>query len=111
MEAESVTHAREDMTAHRLIDLRNQARLDIRAIERQLAKVGAQVDPPERADIERRVAQVRALAEADRPDPDAFHRALDAMDKATVRLAELAIRQTLTEEEPSPARDERGPKQ
>ena len=33
MEAASYEHAAEDMLAHRLIDLRNQARLDMRAIE------------------------------------------------------------------------------
>ncbi len=98
MEAASYEHAAEDMAAHRLIDLRNQARLDIRAIEKQLAKVGDGLDARYRAGVEGHVAQVRAMADDKAVDPDRFHEALDAMDKSTVRLAELAITQTLREE-------------
>ncbi len=98
IEAQSVTHAKADMIAHRLIDLRNQARLDIRAIERQLARVGDKLDAEYRAQIERGMAEVRAFVDLPQPDPNAFHKALDAMDKSTVRLAEIAIKATLTDE-------------
>jgi molecular chaperone DnaK (HSP70) len=104
MEAESYAHAAEDMTAHRLIDLRNQARLDIRAIEKQLAKVGDEIDPAYRSEVEANVARVRALADAPDADADTFHEALDAMDKSTVRLAEMAIAKTLREEQDAPKR-------
>ncbi len=100
MEAESYEHAAEDMTAHRLIDLRNQARLDIRAIEKQLAKVGDEMGAGYRAEVENNVAQVKKLADSTDADPDKFHEALEKMDQSTVRLAELAITMTL--------RDERG---
>lgn len=102
MEAESYEHAAEDMTAHRLIDLRNQARLDIRAIEKQLAKVGDELDAGYRAEVEKNVAQVKGLADSPNADPDLFHQALDVMDQSTVRLAELAITQTLREEQDAP---------
>ncbi len=98
MEAQSVLHAREDMTAHRLIDLRLHAQNDIRAIERQLKKVGDQIDDAYRTEIETKIAAVRGFMEAAKPDPDAFANALTAMDHATVRLAEIAIKQTLIEE-------------
>ena len=101
MESDSFANAKQDMNEHRLIDLRNQARMDIRAIERQLKKVGAEVEEAYRADIEGKVALVRkfiADAEGGSADPDAFHAALDAMDKATVHLAEVAIRKTFREE-------------
>lgn len=102
MEAESYEHAADDMKAHRLIDLRNQARLDIRAIEKQLAKVGEGIDAAYRTEIETKVAQVKALADAPDADADTFHQALDAMDQSTVRLAELAIAKTLREEQDAP---------
>ncbi len=102
MEAESYAHAAEDMTAHRLIDLRNQARLDIRAIEKQLAKVGDGIDAGYRGEIEANVARVKALADAPGADADTFHAALEAMDQSTVRLAELAIAKTLREEQDAP---------
>jgi molecular chaperone DnaK (HSP70) len=100
MERESLDHARADMVAHRLIDLRNQARLDIRAIERQLAKVGDETPADYRREIEQKVQTVRTFVDQDMKlvDADAFHAALDAMDKATVRLAELAIAKTLRDE-------------
>lgn len=99
MESESYEHAAQDMAAHRLIDLRNQARLDIRAIEKQLAKVGDAMEADYRAEVERHVAGVKAMAESPGVDADKFHAALDAMDQSTVRLAELAITMTLREEQ------------
>jgi molecular chaperone DnaK (HSP70) len=99
METESMVHAREDMTAHQLIDLRNQARLDMRAIERQINKVGDELDDAYRAEIAEKVAIVQKFVDTENPDANAFHMALDAMDKATIRLAELAIKQTLAEEQ------------
>lgn len=103
MEADSYEHAAEDMMAHRLIDLRNQARLDMRAIENQLAKVGDAADSDYRAEIIAKVAVVKVLADASDADADRFHEALDAMDKSTVRLAELAIAKTLREDQDTPA--------
>ncbi|MFG0249877.1 MAG: Hsp70 family protein [Phycisphaeraceae bacterium JB051] len=99
METESMVNAREDMTAHQLIDLRNQARLDMRAIDRQINKVGSELDDAYRAEIAEKVAIVQKFVDTDNPDANAFHMALDAMDKATIRLAELAIKQTLAEEQ------------
>jgi molecular chaperone DnaK (HSP70) len=98
METESFAHAKEDMNAHQLIDLRNQAKLDMRAIDRQIKKVGDAMDDAYRAEIAEKVAVVQEYIEAENPDANAFHVALDAMDKATIRLAELAIKQTLQEE-------------
>lgn len=100
MEAQGVEHAREDMTTHRLIDLRLHAQGDIRAIERQLKKVGDQIDAEYRAEIEAKIEVVRRFMAAppeSPPDPDAFAQALTAMDHATVRLAEIAIKQALVE--------------
>jgi molecular chaperone DnaK len=98
MERESLENAVADMTQHRLIDLRNQARLDTRAIDRQLAKVGDELEPEYRNQIMEKVARVKAFADAPDPDANAFHHALDDMDKTTVRLAEIAIRKTLRDE-------------
>lgn len=97
IENESFQHAREDMTAHQLIDLRNQARLDMRAIERQLAKVGDLLDSDMRADIEQRIAAVKQHIDDASPDAKAFEQALHDMDHATVRLAELAVTKALQE--------------
>lgn len=97
IEFESLTHAQADMTEHRLIDLRNQARLDLRAIERQIAKVGGELDPSYKADIEAKMQTVRQHLASPSPDADTFAQALTTMDHATVRLAEIAIAKTLRE--------------
>ena len=98
MEIESYAHAREDLAAHRLIDLRNQARLDVKQIQRQLVKIGDEVDTAYRSEIEQHIATVEGFVDAAEPDGDAFGTALTAMDHATVRLAEMAIAKTLREE-------------
>lgn len=98
MENESMKHAKEDMTAHQLIDLRNQASLDIRAIDRQITKVGDAMGDAYRTEIQEKVAVVQEFSKMENPDANAFHVALDSMDKATIRLAELAIKQTLQDD-------------
>ena len=98
MEMESYEHAIDDMTAHRLIDLRNQAKLDIRQIRKQLDKVGDKVDAAYRAEIEAKMAGVEKSIADRGAEPNAFQKALTAMDHATIRLAEMAIAKTLNEE-------------
>jgi molecular chaperone DnaK (HSP70) len=98
MESESYAHAKQDMLAHRLIDLRYNARHDIRQIQRQLTKVGDQLDPAYRQDVERKIAHLQTFIDAERPDADAFQQALTDMDHSTIRLAEIAIKQSLEEQ-------------
>ncbi|MFW6337243.1 MAG: Hsp70 family protein, partial [Phycisphaeraceae bacterium] len=101
IEAESFEHARDDMTRHRLIDLRMNARLDIRQIRKQLDRVGDDIEDTYREEIEQRIAAVQSFIDAkdEDIDPDAFAEALTAMDHATVRLAEINIARTLQEDE------------
>ncbi len=96
MELESYAHAREDMTAHRLIDLRNQIVFDTGKAEQMLQRVGASLDDEYRAEIERSMCSLRQLGETSE-DADAIHQALTAFDRSTVHLAEQAIVNTLKE--------------
>ncbi|MFN4241620.1 MAG: Fe-S protein assembly chaperone HscA [Tepidisphaerales bacterium] len=97
MVRESVLHAREDMLAHRLIDLRNQVTLDTAAIEKSLAIVGDEIDPAYKAELLAKMSRVRELAGGD--DANALHAALIDLDKSSARLGELAIAKTLRESE------------
>jgi molecular chaperone DnaK len=101
IEAESFEYARDDMTRHRLIDLRMNARLDIRQINKQLDRIGDRIEDTYREKIEQHVATVQSFIDAkdEDIDPDAFAEALTAMDHATVRLAEMNIARTLQEDE------------
>ena len=101
IEQESFEHAREDMTRHRLIDLRMNARLDIRQIHKQLDKVKNDLDADYRREVEEHVEKVQGFIDAhdEDIDADAFAEALTAMDHATVRLAEMNIARTLKEDQ------------
>ena len=94
MERESIAHARDDLEAHRLIDLRNQIAFDTHKTEQMLARVGERLPPGERAAIEGAMAELRRLGE-EGSDTEAIHRALTEFDRRTVHLAELSILTTL----------------
>ena len=97
IEKDSFAHAQADMTAHRLIDLRLNARLDIRNINKQLDRVGGGIDADYRSEIEAHIDKVQAMIDSpdDQIDADAFQQAMHDMDHATIKLAEVAIAQTL----------------
>jgi molecular chaperone DnaK (HSP70) len=100
MERESIEHAREDMAAHRVIDLVVNASLDAKLIRDALGRAGDGLDAGERAALEGRLAEVDRFVAAARMDPasvdaDAFHRAKEALDQASVRLQEIAIARSL----------------
>ncbi len=94
MELEAYEHAREDMQAHRLVDLRNQVEFDTTKTEQMLAKVGDKIDRQERSKITKAMAALRELAKTC-DEPDRIHQSLDAFGKMTVHLAEVAITETL----------------
>ncbi|MFO0829855.1 MAG: Fe-S protein assembly chaperone HscA [Phycisphaerales bacterium] len=100
IERESFAHAREDMQAHRVIDLRANAALDLKWIAAALDRVRGELDPSIVAEVEARMDDVRGfIAAADRDaravDADAFHRAKDALDRASVPVHEKAIAASL----------------
>jgi molecular chaperone DnaK (HSP70) len=96
MEAESVSFAREDMAAHRLIDLRNQVLFDAHKAEQMLEKHGDLLPPEQRADVEKAVAELKAFAESSE-DADEVYRRLHEFGRKTVPLANAAVAATLRE--------------
>lgn len=100
IEAESLTHAREDMTRHRIVDLVVNAKLDLKWIGERLAKYADKLDPDNKASLEARLAALREMAaRAERDwtsvDADAFHKAKQSLDEASVRLQEIGIAESL----------------
>jgi molecular chaperone DnaK (HSP70) len=100
IERESLTHAREDMTRHRIADLISHAMLDVSAISRTLERVQALLEPQYAASLREQVAAVRGLVEAAKRDwrsvdPNAFQQAKEALDRASMRLHEVAIAESL----------------
>jgi molecular chaperone DnaK (HSP70) len=100
IERESIAHAREDMSRHRIVDLIANASLDLKWIGEGLARVGPALEPAYRVELERladtlRDFVTRAKASWQSVDADAFHAAKDALDRASVRLQEVSIAESL----------------
>jgi molecular chaperone DnaK len=100
MEAESFAHARDDMTRHRIVDLVTNSTLDLKWIGERLARYRDKLDPAYAAGLDAQIAALRAAvrsAEADwrSVDPNAFHAAKEALDRASMRLQEVGIAESL----------------
>jgi hypothetical protein len=84
------------MSAHRLIDLRNQVEFDTHKAEQTLKRHGHLLPHEERVALEESMRVLRDLAKKT-GDTEKLHRALDEFGKMTVNLANLAITQVLQE--------------
>lgn len=103
IERQSLTHAREDMTRHRVVDLIANGKLDLKWIGEQLSRHGARLEPTYRTDLEQKINALEMLirtAEYDwrSVDPNQLHQAKDGLDKASVRLQEVAIAEVLKQD-------------
>jgi molecular chaperone DnaK (HSP70) len=103
MEAQALAHAREDMRMHRVIDLAVNAALDLKWISEALDRVRDELEPAYRAELEARMQRLRGLIEQARAAPggiqaDEFHRAKEELDRASMRLHEIAIARSLREQ-------------
>jgi molecular chaperone DnaK (HSP70) len=100
MEADSLTHARDDMTRHRIADLIVNSKLDIKWIGERLAKYESKLDADYAADLKAQLAALKSRIEsAERDwksvDPDEFYRAKNALDQTSIRLQEVGISESL----------------
>lgn len=106
IERESFAHAREDMTRHRITDLVANSKLDLHWISQTIARVeaagaatgspGNTLEPAYLNDLKLKVEDLKRIAtSAERDwrsvDADAFHRAKEQLDRASIRLHEVAI--------------------
>jgi molecular chaperone DnaK (HSP70) len=100
IERESVEHARSDMTRHRVVDLVVNGKLDCKWIGDRLEKFGGLLEAGYRAALTERLEAFIAMiaqAEADWTSVDAneLHAAKQGLDELSVRLQEIAIRESL----------------
>jgi molecular chaperone DnaK (HSP70) len=106
IEEESFVHARADMHAHRVIDLRVNAALDAKWISEALDRVRDELDPDYVATLDGLLAEIRELIERAGVDPvsidaDAFHECKERLDRESVRLHEASIAASLRDDEGS----------
>jgi molecular chaperone DnaK (HSP70) len=107
LEREAFAHARQDMTRHRVVDLIANSKLDLKWIGDRLAALGTTLPADLRADLDARIASLAAIVDAAQRDwtsvhPDAFHRAKEALDHASIPLHEISITQSLRAEPGGP---------
>lgn len=100
VERDSITHAREDMTRHRIVDLIANSTLDLKWIELALSRHAAALDPQYATALRARIHDLRSLvtaAEADWKsiDPAVFQRAKETLDRESMRLHEVSITASL----------------
>ena len=100
MEAESFTHAREDMQRHRVVDLVATSRLDLKWICDALARVRDDLEPAYLETLESAIMSLKGHISAAEYDPrsvdaNAFYQAKEALDRASVRMHEVAITRSL----------------
>jgi molecular chaperone DnaK (HSP70) len=86
---DSLEHALDDVKAHRLIDLRNEVETILRATHKQLSEVGGELAPPVKAAIEKKAAELLALARTD--DADAIQKGLEEINETAKPLAEIML--------------------
>jgi hypothetical protein len=103
IEADSVAHAREDMTRHRVVDLVANSKLDLKWIGERLERHGDKLEPAYREELTAKVAELRGMVErAERDwqgvDADTFFAAKNTLDRSSVRLQEIGIAESLRED-------------
>lgn len=100
MEADSLTHARADMTRHRVADLIVNTRLDLKWIGDRFEKYGDLMQQADRETLETRIARARELVQLAEADwqavpPDDLYAAKDGLDRASMPLQEIGISASL----------------
>ncbi|MFA6133007.1 MAG: molecular chaperone DnaK [Phycisphaerae bacterium] len=93
MVKDSYVHAVEDLTAHRMIDLRNEAHRVLAAIDKALAGAPGVLTAPQRAALDAAVADVKARMEG--TEPDDLYAAMRAANDAAAPLTQAQMDEVL----------------
>jgi len=92
MVKESQEHAEEDRKRRELVDLRNQADSLIYNTEKNLKEVGDKISAGDKEAVDKAVADLREAMKGD--DAARLRSAIDALQKAAFKVAEVLYRQT-----------------
>lgn len=103
IEAESFKHARDDMTQHQVVDLITNSQLDYKWISERLTKFSDLLDVEYRNDLETKLAALKGFIDRAKSDwrsvePNAFHTTKEDLDRASMKLQEIGIAESLRAE-------------
>ncbi len=97
MQQEAIAHAREDMTAHHLIDVRTTVEFDLNKTQQMLERYGHLLAAEERSALRRGISELREFAPTC-TDPLELNRRRESLDRSAVPLAEKAMTAALRAE-------------
>ncbi len=95
MEQEAITHAREDMAAHHLIDVRTTLEFDLNKVEGMLDRYETQFTVNETTDFSKRISELRSFARSC-DDATTINERREAFNQSTLPLAERAMTAALS---------------
>jgi molecular chaperone DnaK (HSP70) len=100
IEADSYTHAREDMAVHRVVDLAVNAALDVKWIREAMARVREDLPASITESVESHLAVVEEFIANARKDPrsvdaEVFHAAKESLDRSSMPVHEASITRSL----------------
>jgi molecular chaperone DnaK (HSP70) len=103
IERESIEHAREDMARHHVVDLIVNSQLDLKWIGERFSRYADKLTKDERSAVEVCLVTLRDFVERAKADwksvdPSDFQRAKEALDRASMRLQEIGIAESLKAE-------------
>lgn len=98
MQRDALTHAKEDMSAHHLIDVRTTVQFDLNKAERMIRHHGSLLSDNDRVALEKTATELRQFAE-ESDDPRAINDRREAFNRTTIPLAEKAMTVTLQQEQ------------
>ena len=98
METEALQHAKEDMAAHHLIDVRTTLEFDLNKTEQMLQRHGELVDQQQRGEWMRAIADLRTFA-VQCDDATTLNERREKFNRSTIPLAERAMTATLQKNE------------
>jgi molecular chaperone DnaK (HSP70) len=103
IERESLLHAREDMTRHRIVDLIANSKLDLKWIGERFQRFESELEPDYREKLRAAMERLRGMvskAEADWKSVDAneFAAAKNDLDQSSIRLQEISIAHSLRDD-------------
>lgn len=105
IERESLRHAHEDMTRHRVVDLVVNSKLDLKWIGERLGRFGGLLEDGYRRELEARIEELGGYVQAGEKDwrgvdANAFYASKEQLDRLSVRLQEISITESLKTDPP-----------
>lgn len=100
MQKDAEAHAEEDRRKRELVETRNKADMIAYATEKTLGELGDKIPQSERRQVEDAIKKLRDTLNSE--DPAEIRRAMEELERASHRIAQIAYEQTAKQQAPPP---------